>query len=401
MKLLIYIIAVLFVAIVATLFAIDDPGYVLISRTPWSIELSLVVFVILSVILFLVLTALLYLVARAWMIPRYLKKRQQSRSQTSANENLVKGLLSLAAGDWQEAKEILDSDLLYASHPVINYLGVAIATQHLGQTDKRDENLSKALEHSPENALEISKLRTRLQHQAKQYEQELVLLSELREKDKNNLSILKNLIEVHKSLNDWPKLATLLPEIKKLGVLAKDEYATLELDVHTELLNLSLPSGSLKILEQVWSSTPSSVKKHPRAIAIYSQKLIGQKEYDQAEKLLRTSLEHAWDDALVGIYSLTNTTTPENQLMNAEQWLTDKPDNRALLLATGRLAARAGDLDKALSYLEQANSVSADTETFLEIARVLEQQGKTGRALESYRLGLDNSQQTQHQVEQA
>lgn len=395
MRLLLYIIGVLFVAIVATLFAIEDPGYVLIARTPWSIELSLVVFIILSAITFFALTILLYLVARAWMIPRYLKKLQQNRSQSSADENLVNGLLALAAGHWSEARQTLESDMEYASHPVINYLGAAIAEQRLGENSKRDKSLSLAVEHSPGSAPAISKFRARLYHQAKQYKEELAVLTDLREQDKEDKDVLRGLIEVHKKLKDWPELAALLPKIESLDVLTEADYLDLELHVHCKLLGLSLPSESAQLLEQVWASTPRSVQQNPRAIAMYCRKLNQQKEYDQAEKLIRTSLGHTWDDDLVRLYGQTNTSTPENQLLNVEQWLNDRSDNQALLVTAGRLAKRAGHLDKALGYLEQANMLSTNTEIYLEIARVLEKQGKTSRALESYRLGLDHSRQTQ------
>ncbi len=50
MKLLIFIIAVLFASIALTLLAMENPGYVLIAREPWSIEMPLTLFGLLFII---------------------------------------------------------------------------------------------------------------------------------------------------------------------------------------------------------------------------------------------------------------------------------------------------------------------------------------------------------------
>ena len=70
MKLLFFIIVLLFVAAGVTLYAVDNPGYVLIARAPWSIEMSLTLFILLMIAAFFLLYLLLYLLVRLWRIPR-------------------------------------------------------------------------------------------------------------------------------------------------------------------------------------------------------------------------------------------------------------------------------------------------------------------------------------------
>ena len=82
MKLLIFIILVLFGAVSLGLIAMENPGYVLIAREPWSIEMSLTVFVILQLVGSVALYLLLHMLVRLWNTPlevaRWRTKRRRA-----------------------------------------------------------------------------------------------------------------------------------------------------------------------------------------------------------------------------------------------------------------------------------------------------------------------------------
>ncbi len=69
MKLLFFIILVLFGAVSLALVALENPGYVLIAREPWSMEMSLTVFLILFVMGSGLFYLLLHGVVRLWNTP--------------------------------------------------------------------------------------------------------------------------------------------------------------------------------------------------------------------------------------------------------------------------------------------------------------------------------------------
>ena len=71
MKTLIFIIVLLFTAALVAFYAMENPGYVLISRAPWSIEMTLTVFIPLLVLGFF----LFYLFVTSPSIPGH--KRNQ------------------------------------------------------------------------------------------------------------------------------------------------------------------------------------------------------------------------------------------------------------------------------------------------------------------------------------
>src|SRR5437016_377657 len=64
MRLVIVVIGALLAAILVTLYALDNPGYVLIARAPWSVEMTLTTFVLLALLGAGALYLAVYLVVR-------------------------------------------------------------------------------------------------------------------------------------------------------------------------------------------------------------------------------------------------------------------------------------------------------------------------------------------------
>ena len=104
MKILIFIVVLLAIAIGLTLYAGSDPGYVLIARSQWSIEMSLLDFALLLVVLFGVLYLLGRLMRRLWLIPQNMADWRLSRNTKKARTSLTQGLLRLAEGNWTKAQ---------------------------------------------------------------------------------------------------------------------------------------------------------------------------------------------------------------------------------------------------------------------------------------------------------
>src|SRR5690606_34920942 len=72
------------------------------------------------------------------------------RRRRRAREDTQRGLLDLAAGQWKSAEELLSRSARDADSPASNYLVAARAADLLDAIDRRDEWLSRAQEHAPE-----------------------------------------------------------------------------------------------------------------------------------------------------------------------------------------------------------------------------------------------------------
>lgn len=389
MKILIFTILILFVAVSITLFAVENPGYVMIARAPWSIEMPLTLFVPLLLLAYGGFYIAIRLVLRIWNIPQDVSHWKQEKQTRKARQSLNQAIISLTEGYWVKAEAQLLSSLHHSEVPVLHYLAAACASQGQNNIEKRDEYLSQALKSSPENNLAISMAQAHLQYIAKQYEQALATLSGLRKLEPEHKNILKLLMRVYLDLHDWTSLAELIPDLRRNNAINPNELAALELQTHRELMLLTLPSGSRSVLKKAWHAVPQSLRNHSEIIAIYVRHLIAQNEMNEAEKLLRQATNREWSDLLVELYGWALSTDPSDQLETAEGWLNTQPQNPALMLTLGRLSLHNKLWGKARDYMEKSVGIRATASACQELGRLLEQMGETEDALAYYRRGIE------------
>lgn len=389
MKALALVIVVLSVAVFATLYAIEDPGYVLIARKPYSIELPLTLFVPLLLLAFVVLHWVWRVVRLTWLIPQDVASWRVRRSNKKARAALIRGLIHLAEANWAKAQGELIAGLQYGTSPLINYLGAACAAQAMGDTEKRDEYIAAAQKAAPEQTLAIAMTQAHLYSWTAQHEQALATLSELRARVPKHAHVLQLLMNTYVALDDWASLVELMPELRRHEVLSAGELDALELQAHRELLILVRPAGGLELLRRAWNSMPRALRQHPSTVAIYARHLIRQKQVNEAEALLRDAIRRAWNDELVELYGRALSDDPSAQLETAENWLKGRPENPSLLLTVGRLAIRNQLWGKARSYLETCVRRRPTLEIYRELGALMEQLGEPQKALEYYRRGLE------------
>lgn len=389
MKTLIFIVLTLFVSVLVTLFAFKNPGYVLIARAPWSIEMSLTTFVMLLIAAFGILYFLAWMMRRLWNIPQDVASWRLNRSAKKARAALTQGLVLLAEGRWAKAHTELVAGLHHSESRLINYLGAACASQALGDTEKRDEYLSLAEKASPHNGLAIAMTQAHLYSWTEQHEQALATLSELKALEPKHSHVLRLLVKTYLALQDWTSLADLIPDLRRNKVLDQDTVDALELQVHHELLMLSLPSDSPEVLKRAWDAVPRTQRRRPELIAIYSSQLIKQGQMNEAESLLRDAINRQWSDDLVELYGRARSDDVSTQLETAEAWLDRQTENPSLLLTLGRLSLYNELWGKARGYLETSVTRRPTAAAYRELGLLMERTGEAKQALDCYHRGLE------------
>lgn len=389
MKILFFLFVLLAIATGLTLYAGSDPGYVLLARSQWSIEMSLLDFALLLVVLFGVLYLVGRLMRRLWLIPQNMSDWRLNRSTKKARASLTQGLLRLAEGNWIKAQNQLINGLPNSDSPIINYLGAACASQALGNTEERDEYVGAAQKASPQDRFAIAMTQAHLYNWTQQHEQALATLTELRAQQPKHNYILRLLVQTYRALNDWASMAELLPDLRRYKVLAPDMIDGLELQAHRELLMISLPSGSLEVLNRAWRAVPKTLRRHPKLIAIYCDHLIKQNKMNDAESLLREAIERERDEQLLELYGRAHSDNIAKQLETAENWLVSQPDDAHLLLAVGRLSIYNELWGKAQSYLESSIKLQPTAHAHHELGALMQRLGEPEKALDCYRRGLE------------
>lgn len=388
MKILVVSFIVLLAAVGLALFAIEDPGYVLIARAPWTVEMPFTFFAALVVVAVALSFFLLRILVGLWRTPRAIGVWRQQRSLEKRQQSLVRGYAHMLEGDWAQAEKDLVTRIDHSQTPLLGYVGAAYSAQQQGDVDKRDGYLARAEEADPKRSLAIGLIQARMQYQNGQLEQALASLEHLRTKAPKNIRVFALLADVLRTQERWNELVELLPALRKNRVFADEELESRSLEAYAGLLAAPETAADTSTLKSAWEKLPGKRRRSPRLVAAYAKRLIGLKEMKQAESLLRGAIKKQWDADLVFLYGLVKTTDIQGQFKIAESWTGAHPDDPSLMLTLGRLAMENRLWGKARSYLETCIANNGPDEAHRVLGSLLEGLGETAQALHCYRQGL-------------
>lgn len=377
-------------AIGLSLLVLRDPGYVLISYDQTSIEANL--WAALTAVVLLL--ALGYFLVRSVLQIRYsgrsLQHWLQGRDARRSEALLTTGLIEYFEGKWKRSLKTFSKDAERSPTPLLNYLLAARASEALGETEQSAQYLQKAEAATPDAKIAIGLTQAEIELNNKQLEQCLATLTRLRELAPEHPQTLRMLIDVNQQLQDWRALEPLLPQARRQKVLSGDSLQRLEFAVYKGLLNEPARKGeaNLAAITAQWSATPKTLKRDPELVGIYARALAAGDDHAQAEKILRNHLENSWDADLVRLYGKVSGDDAHKQLIVAERWLRERPNDADLLLTLGRLSLMNELWGKAREYFSASIRISPDAEAYAELGRLLANLGESQQSYDSFHEGL-------------
>ncbi|MHB1511664.1 MAG: heme biosynthesis HemY N-terminal domain-containing protein [Acidiferrobacter sp.] len=386
MKILSGIVLLLVVTILVTLAAMHNPGYVLIERSPWSVEMPLTLFALLLVAAVVLLYTLLHVTMRLLRIPRDVGRWRLDRRLRHQQKGLHAGLIKFLEGDHTGAEKDLVGDFKAEDVPGIHYLVAACAAQGQGHREERDEYLTQA-QRVPGLGLAAGLLQTYLHEAAREYERSLATLNALRISHPGNRTVLRLLAQRARGLRDWTTVTQLAPELRRHKAMEAAAIDDLERDAHRHLL--ALAAHAQADAEAVWRAIPKHHRQHSTLIALYARNLIRRGETGEAEHLLTPALRHEPTDELYSAYGDLQGDQALRYLSQAENWLKVSPQSGPLLLALAKLALAANLPGKAREYAERCARQNPTSDIYGELALVMERLGDQTQAREYCRRGLD------------
>ena len=384
MTALLVVLVTLAVAVAAALFFMEDPGYVLITLKPWSIEVSLALFVVLLALAFLAAYLVIRTLVRMWNSPRDIRDLRRRRREHKAHELRARGMLELIEGDWVKAEKHLLSYSPYIDNQVLNFIGAAHAAHSQGNIEAWDGYLQKARETDPGHSLEIDLTRALLQYRAGQYRDALETLTPLVRQQPRNVKILGLTVKTCEELKEWQRLLEILPAARKHRALPGPELDRLQKLAAINVLGQAEPER----LEHEWKKLPRSEQSNIDLFAAYAERQILSGQTDQAESLLRKAINRNWEPAWVRLYGRVVSSDLSAQLNTAERWASQHPDEPELMLALARISLNHELWGKARSYFEACIGAGGSAEAYQELGRLLEQLEDKDKALACYRDGL-------------
>ncbi len=387
MKLVIATIIVIIAAASLAVFAMQDPGYIMISFRDWTIESSFVLFAALILIGFLVLYALFRLLIATGLLPKRLSRWNKQHGVEVGRKQLTKGMMKLNLGQWQEAEQLLIKSAKHQELAPLAYLAAARAAQGQGVEARRDGYIQQAQKAMPKDALALTLGQAQIQADFGHADQAIQTLKRLPSNQLKSTPTLKLLTKLYLDTQDWPALTQLLPKIKQHKVMPEYKFYETEHQAYSGMIKHVAQHKDAGALWELWHKMPKQVKEQEDVIADFAIAMINFGKADDVEQVLYSRLNKHWSDALVYVYGLLDGDS-EIDLSRARNWLKKQPDNPVLLLTLGRLAMRAHQWEPAREYLQKSLQITPNAETYQELGNLLAFLNEQPQALECYRRGL-------------
>ncbi|MCI0505272.1 MAG: heme biosynthesis protein HemY [Gammaproteobacteria bacterium] len=397
MKWLSYTLITIIIMASLTLLAMENRGYVLISARGYTIESSLVTWIVLLIIAFLSVHYTLRFLANLFQMPRGMKIWREQRRQERANQTLLDGLVKLAEGDWRRAEKDVLKHINDSRAPMLNYLAAARAAHELNEYDRRDRYLKLAGQNASVNDAGVKLTQVELQLSQHQQEQALATLRTLQLVNPQHRTVLKTLANLYLDMGEWNNLIDMIPQLRRRKVFTAGELDTLERRAYKAFLSPH-PPASAKQLQDLWYRIPQHVQNHIEVLTTYIQLLLDLGNSDIVEPMIRNALKREWNSELVRLYGVIDGADPRAQLAYAEHWLEREGSDPVLLLTLGRLCLRNRLWGKARSYFEASVAANGPAETYNELAHLLETMGESELAMRYYREGLAKTSHCEHSV---
>ncbi len=395
MNRLLYILLISAITIAGfSMYKQNDLGHISFNFADFSFETNLVVF---GAGILCCLFVLLVLIRSAKFIKTvfiYFSNKRQKHLEQKAHQALSEGLIEYAEGRFEQAEKVLLQQVKYSDNRLLVYLSAARAAQQIGAHDRRDDYLRLAHTESPTADIAIGLTKAELQLAHNQSEQALATLTQLNELSANHTYILTLLANTYKRLQDWDNLNKILPQLKKHGNLSVESFLSFEIMVcNGQLSNFAKTSlvnnKDNQALLSFWKTAPHHLKILPGVVEHYARQLVRTNAAGEAETILRVYLNDNWEESTVILYSELDVLVDNKSLEMAEGWLKDHQHNAHLLLALGKMCSSHSLWGKARSFLEASISINPMPESYLILARLLEEHmNEPIAAQECYRQGL-------------
>ncbi len=389
MKLLIIIALALVVGAGIIWVAEFEPGFVLLKYGNWSLETSLIVFIVAFLVLLVVGYMILRTLVFAKKAPQKLAVWQSSRRHKRASQALTRGLITLEEGRWAEAERLLVRHASNSDTPLLHYLAAARAAQKQGASERRDNYLRLAHETTEGADVAVGVVQAELQLAANQKEQALATLQHLRDVSPKHPYVLQLLQKIYADMNEWQSVQEVLPDLRKQHVLPSEEVKALSVEAITGQMQIALERNDWQAMQSLWQEAPAKVRKIQKLLSVYILGLSKQNDTERAQRLIEDFLDKEWSDQLVYHFGKLIHGDSLPQLAKAEKWLKNRPDNPWLLLTLGRLSAENKLWAKAEEYLRASLQYGERAETYQVLAHVLAENGKEDQVLEVCQKGLD------------
>lgn len=384
----------LLLAVVAVALAVvlrSHTGNVLFLVSPWRIELSLTLFVLLVLGLFIVLYVGLRFLAWLLAIPDRMRVWRGQRAQARDHVLLERGWTELLEGRFSHAEKNLTRLLgqtRVKSRRVLAALSAARAAHGLGEFARRDQLLESAREHAADNTGLQEAIATvaadQLLDQGRAQDA-LAVLAPLQEGGARHLHTLRLLLRAEAALGHHDRVFTLARGLMRRNALSKTEAEGLIDHAAAARLRAAAASGT-DAWRTVWKDLKSEERVMPEIALAAATAFDNADEPAEAARILEAAIAVHFTPALIDAYARCEGEQIHRRLAKAEGWLQKHPQDATLLSALGMLCLNGQLWGQAERYLQRSLRLRNEPKSHALLGSLYDRLNRPGDAVRHWRL---------------
>lgn len=395
MKLFLFTIILICIAIGIGYEIHSDTGYVLIHYHGWQLESSLWVALCIFAVTFLALYLFFRLLGYILSISKHLQRAGLTRRYKKRRQLTQSSCCALLEGQWKKAEKLAADACSFKHNTLIHHLTAAYAAHEQGAFHRRDEYLRSA-KATKQSRLALGLCMALLQIKSKQYEQAIATLQNLARRHPKHHRVLSLLKTAYYDIGDWSQLTALQPRLLKLNLITEEEGKDYTLKNHLFQIKC-LAKTDPSQLPLYWKSINRSCQQNVDLLHMYLRALTASQQYIEVVQCITCQQKHIWTPDILCYLQHCPNDLLVDLLKPATQWLKKHPLDQELLLLLAHCYIADQEWNKAEHHLEQILSLNPSPDVFITLALVAEKTGKLQQALHFHRQSTDLKNQLDNQ----
>jgi len=375
MRILIWIVAIVALAVGLTLAGRYNTGYVLLVLPSYRVELSLNLLLALLAAGFAIGYGLVRAVFATLRLPWQAREYRVSRRKDKARAALLEALHEYFAGRYGRAEKAAADSIELGGQRSLAALVAARAAHELRAYERRDAYLAQAAASAPDERLARLMTEAELLLDERRHQEVLDLLKQL---PRRHTAALRLELKAQQQMRNWEQVLALTEELRRRNVFDANQAQQVRRYALAE--HLKRKALDSRALEEAWDKVPAADRTDPRVAAAAARCFITLGGCDMAHRIIEQAVEAYWDSELVGLYAECEAGDAVARIERAEGWLKSRPGDAVLLLTLGRLCGEQELWGKAQSYLEASIAVEPTYTAHLAAARLHERIGNADAA---------------------
>lgn len=387
MRTLLWLLTLAALAVGLALAARYNDGYVLLVLSPWRVELSLNLLILLQLVGFALLYIFTRVVAHALQLPRRVREYRARRAREQAERALGDAMRLSIEGRYSHALKSAAA-AHQAAHQAGHAAGLAALlaarAAHAMRDDEREaEWLQRARYHDGESRNARLMTEAELHLNSHRYAEAQGVVDVMEATGQRHIAALRLSLRAHRALGNWRDVVRLVRQLERHRALSAEQAAPIRLRAHIEVLrSLALDAGALV---NYWRGLTAQDRQAPRLAGETARLLIAAGDCLNAQRIVEDALDEEWDSSLLTVYGECKGGDVLGRIAQGEEWLKRHPRDAQLLLTLGRLCRQQQLWGKAQSYLEASLSLQSTREVHIELAQLFDHLERPDEANRHYR----------------